>query len=290
MSNEVLSMKRFLIVSTVAAILVAGGCATKSYVRKSIEPVNGKLDEQAHTLSQTAQSLQKTQLSLAADEAALNATRDRAALADAHAGDALIRAGDAITKATDAANKADQASQRANQVGQDMADFRTQLDVRFAHWDDYKKVSTATVNFKLNSDKLDSDAKHQVDEMAASGGKYKRYFIGVEGFTDQTGSEAYNVALSRRRADAVVAYLVSGHDIPVYRIQMIGLGKDKPVDEGKSPSSRAKNRRVEVTVYSADPNPATMKGATSLRFPPVASTNLRMQRDRLACSSFWVIS
>ena len=61
--------------------------------------------------------------------------------------------------------------------------------------------------------------------MAASGNNYKRYFIAVEGFTDQIGSEAYNKALSRRRADAVVAYLVSQHDIPVYRIQMVGLGQ-----------------------------------------------------------------
>ena len=85
-----------------------------------------------------------------------------------------------------------------------------------------------------------------------SGNNYKRFFIAVEGFTDQTGSDAYNAELSRRRANAVVAYLVSQHNIPVYRIQMIGLGKDKPVDEARNRAARAKNRRVEVTVYSAD--------------------------------------
>jgi len=40
--------------------------------------------------------------------------------------------------------------------------------------------------------------------------------------------------------------------MPVYRIQIVGLGKDKPVDEGKGREARQKNRRVEVTVFSAD--------------------------------------
>jgi outer membrane protein OmpA-like peptidoglycan-associated protein len=45
---------------------------------------------------------------------------------------------------------------------------------------------------------------------------------------------------------------VSQHSVPVYRIQIIGLGKDKPVNEEKSRSEREKNRRVEVTIFSAD--------------------------------------
>lgn len=237
-----------------ALMLAAGGCATKSYVRKSIDPVNGKLDAQGQSLSQTSQSLQKTQQSLETDEATLSSTKETATAADARAGDALNKAGEATARANDAAGKADQASQRADKVGQDVGNLRTQ----FANLDDYKKVSEATVSFKFASDKLDADGKQQLDQMASTGNNYKRYFIAVEGFTDRTGNEEYNVALSRRRADAVVAYLVTQHNIPVYRIQMIGLGKDKPVDEGKDRAARAKNRRVEVSVYSADQGSSPM--------------------------------
>jgi OOP family OmpA-OmpF porin len=74
----------------------------------------------------------------------------------------------------------------------------------------------------------------------------------VEGFTDRVGTDDYNAALSRRRADAVVAYLVAQHNVPVYRIHMVGLGKMKQVDEGKTRAANAKNRRVEVTLFSAD--------------------------------------
>lgn len=228
-------------------ILATSGCATKSYVQKSIDPINGKVDSQGQQISQTSQSLQKTQQTLESDETKLSATDERATAADARAGDALNKAGEAANKATDAASKADQANQAADKVGHDLGDLRTEV----ANLDDYKKVSSATVSFKFNSDKLDTDARQQLDQ-TVTGNNYKRYFIAVEGFTDRTGSEAYNAALSRRRADAVVAYLVTQHDIPVYRIQMIGLGKDKPVDDGKDRTARAKNRRVEVTVFSAD--------------------------------------
>jgi outer membrane protein OmpA-like peptidoglycan-associated protein len=248
-------MKYLPIICIGATILATTGCATKSYVQKSIDPVNAKLDTQGQTINtqgqkidQTSQSLQKTQQSLEADETTLSATKETANSADARAGDALAKAGQANDKAIDAGNKADQAAQHADQVGHDLGDLRTQV----ANLDDYKKVSAATVNFKFNSDKLDADAKQALDQMVSSGNNYKRYFFAVEGFTDRTGDDAYNQALSRRRADAVVAYLVSQHDIPVYRIQMVGLGKDKPVDDGKTRDARAKNRRVEVTIYSAD--------------------------------------
>jgi len=247
-------MKYLSIICMGAIMLAASGCATKNYVRKSIDPVNGKVDAQGQTIAQTSQSLQKTQQSLETDETTLSATKETATSADNRAGDAINRANDAASKATDAAGKADQASQKADQVGTQVGDLKTTV----ANLDDYKKVSGATVNFKFNSDKLDADAKQQLDEMASAGNNYKRYFIAVEGFTDHTGNDEYNVALSRRRADAVVAYLVSQHDIPVYRIQMVGLGKDKPVDDGKDRAANAKNRRVEVSVYSADPNASPM--------------------------------
>jgi outer membrane protein OmpA-like peptidoglycan-associated protein len=80
----------------------------------------------------------------------------------------------------------------------------------------------------------------------------KRFVVAVEGFTDKTGSPEYNNALSQRRANAVVNYLVTKHDIPLFRVYMVGLGSQKPADEGRGREARSKNRRVEVKIYSAD--------------------------------------
>jgi outer membrane protein OmpA-like peptidoglycan-associated protein len=56
----------------------------------------------------------------------------------------------------------------------------------------------------------------------------------------------------------VVQYLVAEHDIPIYRVHMIGLGEQQPQDEGNTREARAKNRRVEVRIFSADAATATL--------------------------------
>ena len=91
----------------------------------------------------------------------------------------------------------------------------------------------------------------------------KRFVVAVEGFTDKTGSPDYNNALSQRRANAVVNYLVTKHDIPLFRIYMVGLGSQKPADEGRTRIARSKNRRVEVRIYSADQTMASSGSRSS---------------------------
>ena len=243
------SMKQSLPIAAIAlGALLAGGCATKKYVTKSITPVSGRLDQVSQTQTQQGQKLDQTAANLEKDETELSATKERAMSADSKAGDAINRADAANSAAQQAGSKADQAGQKADQVGRDLGELKTSV----ANLDDYKQVNQATVNFKFGSDKLDKDSKQALDQMVANQGQYKRFFVTVEGFTDSVGSTEYNNALSRRRADAVMQYLVSEHNIPVYRIHEIGLGKDKPVDDAHTRAARAKNRRVEVSLFSAD--------------------------------------
>jgi len=228
--------------------MIGGGCATKKYVRQTVDPVSGKLDQvstktdqQGQTLDQTRSTLDQTRSTLdqtrstqEKDEAALSATNERALSADNHAGQAMSRAEDA--------------GKRADQANQGLSELRSSV----ANLDDYKQMANTTVNFKFNSDKLTSEGKMALDQMVTDQNHYKRYFIAVEGFTDKVGSADYNAALSRRRADAVVEYLVAQHDIPIFRIHMVGLGQMKPVEDARSRAANAKNRRVEVTLFSAD--------------------------------------
>jgi outer membrane protein OmpA-like peptidoglycan-associated protein len=240
-----------------AGALLGGGCATKKYVKQQVDPVSGKLDQvatksdqQGQTLDQTRSSLDQTRSTQQKDEVDLSATNERALSADNHAGEAM-------THADDASRKADQANQGLSQLANTVANL-----------DDYKQVTQTTVNFKFNSDKLNSDSKMALDQMVMDQNHYKRFFIAVEGFTDKVGSADYNSALSRRRADAVVEYLVAQHDIPIYRIHMIGLGDQKPVEDARSRVANAKNRRVEVTLYSADQSVAgTQQPAASSNVP-----------------------
>lgn len=114
----------------------------------------------------------------------------------------------------------------------------------------HKLSAETSIRFRFNKYTLDNQSKEELDKLVANVGNNKRYFISVEGFTDKTGAAMYNEELSQKRAAAVAAYLVLEHDIPVFRIRMVGLGKENP--EPHSHQARAKDRRVEVRVWSVD--------------------------------------
>ena len=232
-------MKRVIEVTLVAsALLLVGGCATKKYVAKQTDPISAKVDE-------VTKQAQNTQKQLEGDEPKISAAAEKADSADA--------------RATDAIGRADAASKKSDQVKSDLTtQFRSELSERIANIDDYKPAGDATVLFKFNSAQLTDEAKQQLDELGTSKmGSVKRYFVAIQGFTDKTGDAQYNLDLSRRRAEAVQTYLVAQHNIPVYRIQIVGLGKDKPVNDEKTRDDRQKNRRVEVTIFSADSGQGT---------------------------------
>jgi OmpA-OmpF porin, OOP family len=238
-----------------AGSLFAGGCATKKYVRNTTAPIQAKVDQVGTQTTQNTQQIEdtKNQVKQVDDKAqsGINAAQERASAADQHAATADQHAGDAM-------NQAKQASQTADAANRDLNKLRDVV----ANIDDYKMQTAATVPFAFDKWVLSQSAKEDLDNLATGLSADKRFVIAVEGFTDSTGNRGYNEALSRKRADAVVTYLVAKHDIPIYRIHMIGLGQEKPVDDGKDRAARAKNRRVEVKVFTADVDSGTATTAS----------------------------
>jgi len=235
-------MSKFTLSATITlavGTMFIAGCATKNYVKKSISPVDQKVD-------QVDQASQKRDSSQVAD---INKTNQ--ALDDT---DKKLSATDEIAKTADGTAKG--AMAKGNQNSKEINDLRGVI----ANIDDYKPAGDATVvHFAVNKYTLTKDEKAKLDAMATQLGSQQRYFITVEGFTDQTGTAAINDQLSRSRADAVISYLVGSHDVPVYRIHMVGLGSQKLVDEGKGRKAREASRRVEVTLFTA--KPLTMSAA-----------------------------
>jgi outer membrane protein OmpA-like peptidoglycan-associated protein len=245
-------MKAFLATTIIATgAMLAGGCATKKYVRNTTAPIQAKVDQVGAQTATNSKEINDTRTDLkGVDEKAqsgISAAQERAATADQHAGDAM-------NKATQADQHAAQADQKADQNAQGL----TQLRGVVANIDDFKLQTSATVPFNFNRFTLSNDAKHDLDKLADDVKADKRFFIAVEGYTDSVGAKEYNFELSKKRAEAVVNYLVAQHDIPIYRIHTIGLGEQKPVDEAHNRAARAKNRRVEVKVFSADQVMASM--------------------------------
>ncbi|MGS0894027.1 OmpA family protein [Burkholderia stagnalis] len=73
--------------------------------------------------------------------------------------------------------------------------------------------------------------------------------VTVTGYTDSVGSDAYNLALSQRRAETVAAYLKT-HGLQTDALSVAGRGKADPVASNATPEGRASNRRVEVSLRS----------------------------------------
>jgi OmpA-OmpF porin, OOP family len=235
--------------SLAAAILASGallatGCATKKYVQSTQAPIQAKADQAVQQGAQNATQIKATQEQLKELDDKTAAGIDRA---NEKAGAAEHDAQDAGNHATDAAKQAAVATQKSDQNSSALASLRESV----AGLDDYTVQTSAAVTFGISRDRLTDDATAELDKLAGQIQGNKRFFVAVEGFTDNVGDREFNLALSRRRAEAVVTYLVSKHDVPVYRIHVIGLGSDKPVDEAHTAAARAKNRRVEVKVYTA---------------------------------------
>jgi len=118
---------------------------------------------------------------------------------------------------------------------------------RISSLDDYAPQQTAAVNFKTGSSVLSAESKTALDDIATKALNAKGYVLEVSGFADSRGSVNLNRALSQRRADAVIRYLVENHNIPLRRIVTpYGYGEMNPVAENETREGRAQNRRVEI--------------------------------------------
>lgn len=120
---------------------------------------------------------------------------------------------------------------------------------RISALDDFVVQTTETVNFRVNSSALSSEAKQRLDEVAAVALTMRGYVLEVTGFASAEGSTAKNKTLSQKRAQAVIEYLVENHNIPLRRISTsYGFGELQAVADNATREGREQNRRVEVKV------------------------------------------
>jgi OOP family OmpA-OmpF porin len=144
-----------------------------------------------------------------------------------------------------------------------------------ANLDNYRPVAETSVLFGFDRDALTKADREALDKLAAEIPNTKGYIIALEGGTDSTGPSEYNYDLSQRRANSVIQYLASQHNVPAHKIYVIGLGEDKPVDSNKSIAGRRKNRRVDVRLMTnttgdtnATPSTPTSAPSASTTTPP----------------------
>jgi outer membrane protein OmpA-like peptidoglycan-associated protein len=104
------------------------------------------------------------------------------------------------------------------------------------------------LNFDFNKSIIKDKDIPQLKKAVEFITKHKGSKIRVEGHTDSVGSDAYNQALSERRAKAVVDYFVAQGAVKRSDISSVGYGESKPIATNDTEAGRAQNRRVEVQI------------------------------------------
>ncbi len=101
------------------------------------------------------------------------------------------------------------------------------------------------VNFLSGSAKLTLDSQGPLNRVVAGLAERPDLRVVIEGHTDNVGNREANIRLSKARADAVRAYLVS-KSVAATRLSTVGYGPDQPVASNDTPEGRAQNRRVQL--------------------------------------------
>jgi OOP family OmpA-OmpF porin len=238
-----ISLSILLAVSTAFSV----GCASKNYVRQQTTPLINKTNELDDLTAKNT-----------------NAIKDVDARAQAGIQAVQAKAAEVDQKALAAGQQADQAQSLADNAVHRVDSLQNTV----ANLDNYHVVTEAAVHFGFNKDNLTKQAKDALDQLGNDIANAKGYIITVEGGTDSVGSSEYNYDLSNRRADAVIQYLATKHNVPAHKIYLIGLGKDKPVDSNKTRAGRAANRRVDVRLMSNTGSPTAPAGQASAQPTP----------------------
>jgi len=176
--------------------------ARKKWVKRQIDPIKDRDNELDQLQAKNANDIRDVDTR---SQAGIHRAMDAANTADQHAQDASNRATAADTLAGTASSKTDA------------------LHGTVSNLDQYQTVTTAAVPFAGGRTTLGPKAKGDLDDLAAKLGSEKGYILEVQGYSRA------GVPNSQAMADSVVRYLVTEHQVPIYRIYRTGLGRQKDV-------------------------------------------------------------
>jgi outer membrane protein OmpA-like peptidoglycan-associated protein len=206
--------------------------ARKKYVQRQTQPIRDRVNELDELTSSNSKMIKDV------DSRAQQGIQ----LASAKANEADQHALDAGNRAQAAQQTATQANTRLSTVEQVVGNI-----------DQYKATTQTEIRFRPGQSALSQNAKTALDDMATPLKSQRGYIIEVQGFSSGRGQTA--IATSQKMADSVVRYLVLNHDIPVYRIYVVGMG-NAPVPsantEEQPKTKRTSGGRVEISLLKND--------------------------------------
>ncbi len=203
------------VVITVVAVLALSGCATEKFVNEQVQAAeqrsNAKIGEVQNSVEGNQGEISKL-----------------------HQQDETFKKQIAELSAT-----AKDALNRATEAGK-LAEGKFLYEVT---------LTDEKVNFDTNKFDLSDAAKAELDAFAAKiKAENKGVYVEIQGHTDSTGSEKFNLGLGYKRAEQVLRYLNADKGFALNRMNVISYGEYKPLADNKDRAGRAQNRRVTLVV------------------------------------------
>ena len=199
---------RKTVLLVVALALAATGCATKKYVHTEMEVLESDIHERIDGVETEVED----------NQSAIRENEERLEAASATARDAYDRA------------------IAAGKLAEGKFLYETVL-------------SSDRFRFEVDRSELSDETRSALDEFADDlKAQDENVFVEIQGHTDSTGSDVYNMTLGEQRAQAVRRYLSEHHGLALHRMSVISYGEASPVADNSTREGRAVNRRVALVV------------------------------------------
>lgn len=223
--------------------------ARKKWVNRQITPIKDRTNELDQLQAKNANDIRDVD---SRAQAGISKANSAAALADQHAQDAANRANSANALAGNASSRTDA------------------LHGTVSNLDSYQEVSSTTLPFLAGHTALGKSAKSDLDDVATKLSSEKGYILEVQGYSRS------GIQTSQAMADSVVRYLVTEHQVPVYRIYKSGLGKntakavdgDKPLTNGVRVTLLHNSLATMDHTTASNTTPSSMGSQTGVSNPP----------------------
>ncbi len=207
--------------------LVTHPFARKAWIKRYLAPIRDRLNELDGITNENSARIKDID---SRAQHGIQLASDKADLANQHASDASVRAQTAQTSATQATSRV------------------TAEEHVVSNLDQYRGTAQTEIRFRSGQTMLSKQAKDALDEMAAPLKNQHSYVIEIHGFAPGHGQAA--ISASEKMADSVVRYLVETHQIPIYRIFVLGMGNAQLA--GDTNSKRIIEGRVEISLLKND--------------------------------------
>jgi outer membrane protein OmpA-like peptidoglycan-associated protein len=254
-------MQRFrngVLALTVAVTVtgLASGCiATRKFTRNEVKTQTDQLDSKLSAqIEATNGQVKETQDSVNRVNNRVTAVDQRVTTVDQKVDTQIAsvntKVSDLDTKTTTSVNGLRTDVTGVRTTGETTSRNLNTLDQKFQNRNNYSVSTQKSVLFKFDSANLTDEGKAALDEVATAVTGNPDAILILEGHTDNTGDKTYNIRLGERRIETVKRYLAVDKSVPVYRIEDISFGADKPIAPNDSKQGREQNRSVTLSVMT----------------------------------------